>query len=88
MAYAADDKISKQVFENSIEITDLEYVEARTHLLTKVNGKFGLVKVFNNQLILTYKPDSKEGFLEPVWQNGVWYFEPKEDEDEGQVNGD
>ena len=78
MPYAIDGQISKRPIDGGVEISDGEYDEARNHAFSG-----GLIKVHNDNLILTSKPEKKEGHKDPVWDevNGDWYHEPLPEEE-------
>jgi len=71
MPYADDDRISKGIIEGGIKISETEYNEARNHALSG-----GMIKVHDGKMVLTRKPEKKEGHENPSWQNGVWHHEP------------
>ncbi len=75
MPYAAEGQISKRPIDEGVEISDEKYDEARSHALSG-----GLIKAHNGTVVLTIKPEKKEGHKEPVWQDGDWYHEPEPEE--------
>lgn len=77
MPYAADDRVSKGPIDGGVPISDDQYKQAMAHLLA---GADNLVKVHNDQMILTTKPEKLDGHEEPVWQNGEWYHARIEEE--------
>jgi len=72
MYYAAENKLSTSPIEGGVQITAAQYSEA---LNTLMSG--GHVFVHNGSVVLTYKPENKDGFYPPVWRDGDWYFEPE-----------
>ena len=74
MPYAIDGQISKRPIEGGVEISDEKYNEARSHALSG-----GLIKTHNGAVVLTSKPEQKEGHKDPVWQDGGWHHEPLPD---------
>lgn len=84
MYYAADNRLSTSPIEGGVQVTAAQYSEA---LNTLMSG--GHVFIHNGAMVLTYKPENKEGFHPPVWQGGDWHFEPlpePELEEKGEKN--
>ena len=69
--FAGEGRIGTRAFEGGIQISAEQYSEA---LSTLMSG--GHVFVHNGAMVLTYKPENKDGFYPPVWQDGNWHFEP------------
>lgn len=77
MPYAANDKISESSFEGAIEITGAQYQDALSHLQsTDSSGSFGLVRVYDSKMILTFTPIKKDDHEAPVWVDGKWLHKP------------
>ena len=77
MPYAIDNKVSTAPITGGVQITQEQYTQA---ISTLTSG--GYVFIHEGQMVLTFKPETQDGYLPPVWQDGEWYHE-KRPEPEG-----